>query len=153
MFQRHGLIALALFLTGCATASEPPVQQAVVFEPTWEATSQQTGSVPSATSDAPTRTQAQAKPVAHVPPTTASPKKAEPKAASRTDDSAIVSYVLAESRARYPGNCACPDDRDRAGRRCGGRSAYSRPGGYSPLCYPRDVTPEMIERARRDMRL
>jgi hypothetical protein len=25
------------------------------------------------------------------------------------------------------------------------RSAYSRPGGAAPLCYPRDATPAMIE--------
>lgn len=40
MFQRRGLIALVLFVAGCATASEPPVQQAVVSEPAWVATSQ-----------------------------------------------------------------------------------------------------------------
>jgi len=27
---------------------------------------------------------------------------------------------------------------------CGRRSAYSRPGGASPLCYPSDVTDEMV---------
>jgi hypothetical protein len=33
----------------------------------------------------------------------------------------------------------------RNGRACGGRSAYSRPGGASPLCYPSDVPAAMIE--------
>lgn len=37
---------------------------------------------------------------------------------------------------------------DRAGRRCGKRSAYSRPGGSSPLCYEGDVKKEMIEHYR-----
>jgi SH3-like domain-containing protein len=62
--------------------------------------------------------------------------------------SVVVSRILAESRAGYPGNCACPDDVDKRGHRCGGRSAYSRPGGYAPLCYPRDVTKEMIAEYR-----
>ena len=34
----------------------------------------------------------------------------------------------------YSGPCACPNDLDSAGRRCGRRSAYSRPGGASPAC-------------------
>lgn len=38
-------------------------------------------------------------------------------------------------RAAYRGRCDCPYDRMRNGRRCGGNSAYSRPGGRSPICY------------------
>jgi hypothetical protein len=30
----------------------------------------------------------------------------------------------------YRGNCQYDEQRDAAGNRCGGRSAYSRPGGY-----------------------
>jgi hypothetical protein len=30
--------------------------------------------------------------------------------------------------------CDCPADIDRAGRRCGARSAYIRPGGGAPTC-------------------
>ena len=39
--------------------------------------------------------------------------------------------------AREPrtGSCDCPYDRASNGSRCGGRSAYSRPGGRSPICY------------------
>jgi endonuclease YncB( thermonuclease family) len=33
-----------------------------------------------------------------------------------------------------PKACACPDETDRAGHRCGGRSAYLRPGGATPVC-------------------
>ena len=36
----------------------------------------------------------------------------------------------------------------RNGSLCGGRSAYSRPGGYEPKCYPSDVTPVEIEEYR-----
>jgi hypothetical protein len=56
----------------------------------------------------------------------------------------IVAAIIAQSRSSYRGNCGCPDDRDRAGRRCGGRSAYSRAGGATVICYERDVTPDMI---------
>jgi hypothetical protein len=37
----------------------------------------------------------------------------------------------------------------RNGKLCGGRNAYSRPGGAAPLCYPTDVTPAMIEAYRK----
>lgn len=30
--------------------------------------------------------------------------------------------------------CDCPRDRDSWGRECGGRSAYSKPGGRAPKC-------------------
>ena len=39
------------------------------------------------------------------------------------------------SYAGYDGNCRCPYDRDVAGNICGARSAYSRSGGASPICY------------------
>lgn len=156
MFKRHALIALVLFLAGCATASEPPVQQAAVSEPAQVVMTEPTTAElrpdvaeQPATSTYPERKRAPDS----LPSESVAPSKITPKTTSPPDDNAIIRYVLAESRARYPGNCACPDDRDRSGRRCGGRSAYSRPGGYSPLCYPRDVTPDMIEKARREMRL
>ncbi len=38
-------------------------------------------------------------------------------------------------RDAYVGRCDCPYDLMRNGRRCGGNSAYSRPGGRSPVCY------------------
>lgn len=41
-------------------------------------------------------------------------------------------------RAAASGSCDCPYDTDSAGRRCGGRSAYSRPGGRDPICYVDD---------------
>jgi hypothetical protein len=59
-------------------------------------------------------------------------------------DAQIALKIVAMSRARYPGPCGCPDDVDRAGRSCGRRSAYSRPGGRFVYCYPSDVTPGMI---------
>jgi SH3-like domain-containing protein len=56
----------------------------------------------------------------------------------------VVSQIIASSIQNYVGNCPCPYNTDRAGRSCGRRSAYSRPGGRSPICYPDDVTEEMI---------
>jgi hypothetical protein len=38
-------------------------------------------------------------------------------------------------REPISGSCQCPYDTDSRGRRCGGRSAYSKPGGESPVCY------------------
>ena len=61
----------------------------------------------------------------------------------------IVQRLLAESISSYPGGCPCPESRDRGGRRCGARSAYTKPGGYNPLCYASDVTPDMIAAYRQ----
>jgi hypothetical protein len=48
--------------------------------------------------------------------------------------------IIRQSIERHSGNCACDYQRDRAGRRCGKRSAWSRRGGYLPLCYENEVT-------------
>jgi hypothetical protein len=42
----------------------------------------------------------------------------------------LIVSVVAFAR----GNCQCPDQVDRAGRRCGRRSAFCRPGGETPAC-------------------
>lgn len=69
-----------------------------------------------------------------------------PLLASGTElsDAEIRQLLIDASIAKYPGNCPCPYNLDRAGRRCGARSAHSKQGGYAPLCYPEDVTSEMI---------
>ena len=59
-------------------------------------------------------------------------------------DDKIKEILIKQSISAYPGNCPCPYFVDRAGRRCGKRSAWSKAGGYSPLCYPSDVTRQMI---------
>ncbi|QJE74898.1 hypothetical protein HHL28_13735 [Aerophototrophica crusticola] len=64
-------------------------------------------------------------------------------------DEALKQAIIQESIAGYPGNCPCPYNTMRNGARCGGRSAYSRPGGYAPLCYPGDVTPEMLAQYKK----
>lgn len=60
----------------------------------------------------------------------------------------VRAYLVRESIRAYSGNCPCPESTDRAGRRCGRRSAYSRPGGAAPLCYPSDVSDAAVRRAR-----
>jgi hypothetical protein len=92
------------------------------------------------------------------PPAAANPKAAAepPDKTKRTIEkvltaAAIAALIIEASRAAYHSSgrpCACPDDRMRNGRACGGRSAYSRPGGAAPLCYPQDITAVMIERYR-----
>lgn len=57
---------------------------------------------------------------------------------------AVVVLLMKASVWGYTGNCACPHYSDRAGRSCGARSAYVKPNGAKPLCYPTDVTPQMI---------
>ena len=49
-------------------------------------------------------------------------------------DSAVSSENT-PSRQSRSGVCDCPYDVMSNGQRCGGRSAWSRPGGTSPVCY------------------
>lgn len=71
----------------------------------------------------------------------------------RAIDLVVIAAILVEQsrNAYYASNrrCACPDDTDIIGRRCGGRSAYSRLGGAEPYCSARDVPSELIERYRQ----
>lgn len=60
--------------------------------------------------------------------------------------SEIARQIIQNSIRSYSGNCPCPYSTDRAGRRCGDRSAYSRPGGARPVCYESDVSEAMIRR-------
>ena len=62
-------------------------------------------------------------------------------------DAQVRDAIIRESIASYKATghpCACPYDVARNGSQCGGRSAYSRPGGAAPLCYPRDVSDGMV---------
>lgn len=60
----------------------------------------------------------------------------------------IKQKIIQSSLSSYRGNCPCPYNTDRAGRRCGNRSAYSRPGRYVPICYETDVRDKMVENYR-----
>lgn len=63
-------------------------------------------------------------------------------------DGEIRRILVNQSVARYSGSCPCPYNTDRGGRRCGRRSAYSRPGGATPLCYPSDISDRVVEAYR-----
>lgn len=63
---------------------------------------------------------------------------------SQVDRDAIIQKIIERSIRNYSGNCPCPYNTMRNGRRCGGNSAYSKPGGRSPICFPSDVTETMI---------
>lgn len=60
--------------------------------------------------------------------------------AAAQSDAQIKQQIIRQSIAAYPGPCPCPYSVMRNGRSCGGRSAYSRPGGYAPICYPADIS-------------
>lgn len=72
--------------------------------------------------------------------------------AERLSDSQIRERIVAESKASYPGNCPCPENLDRAGRRCGARSAWSKPGGRTPICYAKEVSEERVRQYRQRLR-
>ena len=69
--------------------------------------------------------------------------------AQRISDDDVRKTMIQESIASYRGNCPCPYSRAANGSSCGKRSAYSRPGGASLLCYPDDISQQMIEQYRR----
>lgn len=60
-------------------------------------------------------------------------------------DSEIRKIMIQQSVSQYPGNCPCPYFRASNGSRCGKRSAWSRPGGYAPLCYESDISEKMLK--------
>lgn len=66
------------------------------------------------------------------------------RAPHTTTDAQVKQQVIKQSIANYSGACPCPYNVTRNGSMCGGRSAYSRAGGASPVCYAKDVTPAMV---------
>lgn len=75
-----------------------------------------------------------------------------PGTAAAQSDAEIRQRIIEQSIAHYRatrGNCPCPYNRMRNGRRCGGNSAWSRPGGASPKCQANDVSQAEVEAYRR----
>jgi hypothetical protein len=71
---------------------------------------------------------------------------------SQLSDDQVRQSIIQESVSDYLATghpCACPYNEDRAGHSCGRRSAYSRPGGAEPICYPADVTDGMVQDWRK----
>ena len=79
-------------------------------------------------------------------------KVARAEAATALTDLQIRKILIQESIAAYPGNCPCPYSVARNGSRCGGRSAWSRPGGAAPYCYPKDVPDAEVRTYREQHR-
>jgi hypothetical protein len=77
---------------------------------------------------------------------------ADQRVASKKTDAALKQEMIEASIAAYSGSCPCPYNRDRAGRSCGRRSAYSRPGGSAPWCYPADISQESVDSYRKKTR-
>lgn len=76
---------------------------------------------------------------------------AAPALAQSSSDQRDRQKMRAESVAGYSGPCPCPYNVMRNGRACGRNSAYSKPGGANPLCFPADISDAMLAawRARK----
>ena len=61
----------------------------------------------------------------------------------------VKQIITHDSIASYPGTCACPFNTARNGSSCGRRSAWSKAGGYSPICYEKEVSKEMVKEWRQ----
>jgi len=61
---------------------------------------------------------------------------------AKEDLATIKQRMIRESLSQYHGNCPCPYNYASNGSHCGARSAYTKRGGTSPLCYPSDITDE-----------
>lgn len=68
------------------------------------------------------------------------------------NEDVFIKNIIAKSIANYPGKCACPYQFKSNGKRCGKSSAYSKPGGYLPLCYSSDIT-NQIDTSKLNVRL
>ncbi|WP_407654822.1 hypothetical protein [Brenneria populi] len=62
----------------------------------------------------------------------------------KISDEQVKELIIQESISAYSGNCPCPYHFARNGSRCGKRSAWSRRGGYAPICYKNEVSTRMV---------
>ena len=90
----------------------------------------------------------QAKHLRDAPPEAEAEKPALTRTSPALSVAEIAKLLIADSIASYPGPCACPYQSARNGSSCGRRAAYVRPGGYAPLCFAKDITPEMVAEYR-----
>lgn len=70
------------------------------------------------------------------------------KTPQQTDDQ-IRQHIIDESVASYPGVCACPFNTARNGSSCGRRSAWSKQGGYAPVCYKKEISSQQVAEWRK----
>jgi hypothetical protein len=64
-------------------------------------------------------------------------------------DAQVRQKMIAESIAEYSDRCSCPYNLASNGSHCGKRNAWSKAGGYAPLCYPQDISEEMAKAWRQ----
>jgi hypothetical protein len=62
-----------------------------------------------------------------------------PQASFAATSVAKKNEMIRKSIQSYKGNCPCPYNTMKNGRTCGMTSAWSKPGGASPLCYLSDI--------------
>jgi hypothetical protein len=70
-------------------------------------------------------------------------------------DEQIAQILIKESRDGYfrSGHlCACPEDKNRRGGTCGGRSSYVQTGNVTPYCYVNDVPKKEIDDYRAKLK-
>lgn len=77
---------------------------------------------------------------APIAPPPKAPAEPRPPAPVKAPPSSLARQTVPDRtgdpiRDPYVGRCDCPYDLMRNGRRCGGNSAYSKPGGRNPQCY------------------
>ncbi|WP_073603404.1 hypothetical protein [Vibrio aerogenes] len=70
-------------------------------------------------------------------------------AKEKMSDAQVRQQIIHESILRYPGNCPCPYSRASNGYKCGKRSAWSKPGGYTPICYPNEISDKEVKAWRQ----
>ena len=61
--------------------------------------------------------------------------------------------LINDSIKNYPGVCPCPYSIMKNGKKCGKKSAYSRPGGYEPLCYLSDINSDKRKKINRTFKI
>jgi hypothetical protein len=71
-----------------------------------------------------------------------------PSFAIKIYDGEVVQRIIKQSISSFPGNCACPYNKEKDGSTCGQRSIYSRVSDFEIICYPQDVTLDMIRTYR-----
>jgi hypothetical protein len=82
----------------------------------------------------------------------AAPAHSQGSTSGALTDSQIREHIIRDSISSYSRSCPCPYNSARNGGRCGVRSAYSRRDGQAPLCYPEDISDDMVRRYRRQTR-
>jgi hypothetical protein len=148
--MRGGAVAILLGITAFVAYSLGHQNAPVNYQPAALTSVPAIAAKPVAFAPAPQAPLAMATPTSATavsPDTSARPENRRKVEAVLTT-AAIAAIIVQTSRDQYHAGgrpCACPDDSMRNGRACGGRSAYSRPGGAAPLCYPSDVSAAMVE--------